>query len=201
MWLPLWYDAAMNTHVVETFLVSELSADDCAALDALGLAVYPPGSFDGFRVPVSAPAPEIDWPAERARRVFFVRHDDGLGRRQIVATSQFLPRRIRTSQGPLDALALAGVKTHPDFRHLGLGSAVVRAAFEHVDRGVFPVSFFQTGVPAFYELLTCRRVHNPCINHLAANPAERPWWEQHTMIYPATYPWPEGPIDLCGPGW
>ena len=186
----------MSIHVVETVLASEISAADNAALQALGQLAFPPEVTSRFRVPVSAPAPTLDWPAERAERVFLIRRDG-----QIVAASNFLPRRIRTPQGPLDVLALAGVMAHPDCRHQGLGSAVVRAAFDHVDRSVFPVSLFQTGVPDFYKTLGCRLVHNPFSNHLAADPAETPWWDQRVMIYPAAYPWPEGPIDLCGPGW
>ncbi|MCL2701710.1 MAG: GNAT family N-acetyltransferase [Phycisphaerae bacterium] len=191
----------MNTYSVEEVLVSAISAADEAALRTLSGMVYPPEKLAGICQPASAPAPSLEWPAGQAERVFLLRRDG-----QVVATSRFLPRRIYTQQGPLDVLALAGVKTHPEFRGLGLGSAVVRAALSHVDRGAFPVSLFQTGVPEFYEKLTCRHVTNPFTNRLAADPAktpwsESPWWEAHAMIYPAAYPWPEGPIDLCGPAW
>jgi len=194
----------MATHIVETVLASEISADDQAALQELGGLAFPPEMIARFHIPVSAPAPVLDWPAEQAERVFFIRRDG-----RIIAASRFLPRRIRTPQGPLDVLALAGVMSHPEYRHQGLGRAVVRAAFDHVDRGVFPVSLFQTGVPEFYNKLGCRRVTNPFTNSLAANPTQTPWmeqpgtpwWEQNIMIYPATYPWPEGPINLEGPGW
>ena len=182
---------------VEEFLKSTLSAADSAALRVLGGAVYPPRVLAGVRPqPVSAPPPAIDWPPERASRIFLIRHGE-----PIVATSRFLPRRVRTSRGPLDVLALAGVQTHPEFRGRGFGRAVVRAALAYVDRGIFDVSLFQTGVPEFYEKLACRRVSNPFTNALAADPAGVPWWEHNIMIYPAEYPWPEGPIDLQGPGW
>jgi GNAT superfamily N-acetyltransferase len=91
--------------------------------------------------------------------------------------------------------------THPDCRGRGLGHAVVRAAFEYVDDGTFPVSFFQTGVPEFYRKLSCREVRNHAVNSLADDPGGCPWWEKHIMIYPADVPWPDGEIDLLGPAW
>ena len=183
----------MTQHIVEEILAPELSDADRATLDALYGIVFPPRATP---FPVSAPAPSIDWPNGQARRIFVVRHEG-----RIVATASFLPRRIQTSQGALDVLALAGVGTLPGFRLHGLGRLLVRAAFDYVDKGAFGVSLFQTGVPGFYEKLGCRRVANPFVNSLGANPHEMPWWDAHNMIYPAAYPWPEGPVDLVGPGW
>jgi predicted GNAT family acetyltransferase len=184
----------MNTKI-ETLPVADLTDADTAALQQLREAVYPPGEHHRNE-PTSLPAPDIDWPEAQQERIFFVR--DG---RHIVATARFLPSRIRTTEGWLDIHALAGVKTHPDHRQKGLGRAVVQAAFEYVDNGTFPVSFFQTGVPEFYHRLGCREVSNPCTNCLAEDPTACPWWENHVMIYPADAHWPDGPIDLLGPAW
>ena len=189
-----WYTTAMD--IVEEHLLLALSTEDFAAVEALSDVVYPPEVMAEVHIPASAPPPHLEWPAERAARVFILRHDG-----QIVATSWFFPRRIHTSRGPLDVLALAGVKTRPEFRGRGLGRRIVRAALEYVDRGTFPVSLFQTNVPEFYEKLNARRVENPFTNRLAADPAATPWWDRFVMIYPARYPWPEGPIELQGPGW
>jgi GNAT superfamily N-acetyltransferase len=176
-------------------LPADLTEADNRALDELRKSVYPP---DQKRPPepVSLPAPEIDWSQAQQERIFLIR--DG---RCIIATARFCPCRIRTVEGWLDVHALEGVKTHPEHRHKGLGRAVVQAAFEYVDNGTFPVSFFQTGVPEFYRRLNCRDVHNPCTNSLAEDPAGSPWWEKHIMIYPSDAHWPDGPIDLLGPAW
>lgn len=181
---------------VETVLQADLSEEDRALLNQLSAAVYPPEVLAAFDIPASAPAPEIDWPEARRSRRFLIRRDG-----RIVATSLLLPRRIRTPRGLMDVLALASVKTHPDLRHKGLGRAVVQAAFACVDDGAFPLSLFQTGVPEFYEKLGARQVENPFVNSLGQDPRRRPWWDKVAMIYPTDAHWPDGEIDLLGPGW
>jgi GNAT superfamily N-acetyltransferase len=122
-----------------------------------------------------------------------------------LALSMVFPRTISTSDGPLRILALAGVCSAPEKRGLGLGAAVVRAAFAQVAAGRYGVALYQTGVPRFYEKLGARLVHNPFINsrHCPGDKGspDNPWWEPHVMIYPAAASWPEGSIDLCGPGY
>ena len=186
----------MNTHTVEEFLPSEISDADRDAMSELSAVVYPPQVMASVRFPASAPPPPRDWPVEQVERLFLIRHGE-----RVIATSQLIPRRIQTAQGPLDVLGLAGVKTHPDFRLHGLGRLVVRAAFDYVDNGAFSVSLFQTAVPGFYEKLGCRCVGNTFVNRFGADPNERPWWDPNTMVYPASHPWMEGQIDLLGPAW
>lgn len=127
-----------------------------------------------------------------------------------IATAAFFPREIRTAHGPLTVLALAGVCSAPERRGTGLGQRVTRAAFAEVDRGRFAVSLYQTGVPDFYAKLGARLVDNPFTNsrfdpsdpaNLGRGTADQPWWNPHVMIYPATFDWPVGPIDLLGPGY
>lgn len=145
----------------------------------------------------SRPPVDVDWPDAQREQVHVVRH-----RGVIIAVAQSRPRRVHTPDGPRDVLALVGVACAPQHRGRGYGAAVVRAAFQRVDRGEFPVSFFQTGVPAFYRKLGCRTVDNPLLNsHSTVDPGLRPIWEDHAMIYPIDAHWPEGPIDLLGPGW
>ncbi|MFP4052294.1 MAG: GNAT family N-acetyltransferase [Phycisphaerae bacterium] len=186
----------MTDDRIDTVLSDELTQRDLEQLRALRDAVYPPQTRDEMRRPLSDPAPEIDWPPARRERYFLLRRHG-----ELVATSRLIPRRIRTADGAMDVLGLAGVKTHPDFRKQGLGAAVVRAAFAGVDDGSFPVSLFQTGVPGFYRKLGAREVDNRFVNRFGQDPAERPWWDKVVMIYPADADWPDGEIDLLGPAW
>jgi len=100
-------------------------------------------------------------------------------------------------------MALAGVCSAPDRRGQGLGKAVVQASLGLVDGGVYQVSLFQTSrkVFPFYEKLGARLVTNRIVNSLAPDPAANPFWDEVAMSYPASVPWPEGPIDLLGPGY
>jgi len=119
-----------------------------------------------------------------------------------VAALVIYPHPITTARGELTVMALAGVRAHPAQRGRGLGRLIVEAAFGEVDAGRYPVSLFQTGIPAFYEKLGCRRVTNRFVNSLhPEEPDENPWWDENVMIYPASYAWPDGTIDLKGPGY
>ena len=186
----------MNVPFIEEILMPDVSADDDAELAAMSRAVFTPEMLEGVVFPKSAPPWPVEWPAEKAARVFILRHKG-----RIAASCCFLPRRIQTGAGPLDVLGLAGVKTLPEFRMRGYGAAVVRAAFQHVDNGAFAASLFQTRVPGFYEKLGCRRVRNVFTNRFAEEPGGVPWWDPNHMVYPAAYAWPEGPVDLLGPAW
>ncbi len=97
--------------------------------------------------------------------------------------------------------ALAGVLCDPEWRGRGFGSAVVRAAFDLIDDGAFPCALYQTDVPRFYEKIGARQVSNRLVNSLANDPMVCPFWGKHAMIYPSSYPWPDGEIDTFGPGW
>jgi len=186
----------MNTPLVEEFLMPEVSAADDAELAALSRIAFPPEMLEGVVFPKSAPPWPVEWPAEKAARVFIVRHKG-----RIASSCCFLPRRIQTCAGPLDVLGLAGVKTLPEFRMRGYGAAVVRAAFQYVDNGAFCASLFQTRVPGFYEKLGCRRVGNAFTNRFGEEPSGMPWWDPVRMVYPAARAWPEGSVDLLGPAW
>ena len=51
------------------------------------------------------------------------------------------------------------------------------------------------------ERLGARVVTNRFVNSLAADPGARPFWDPVTMVYPRSFDWPEGTIDLQGPGY
>ncbi len=87
----------------------------------------------------------------------------------------------------------------PSLQGQGLGKAVVQAALAPIDDGEFAVALFQTPVPGFYERLGARRVENVWVNSQSEQPTIYPWYDEFVMIYPVTYPWPAGTIDLNGP--
>jgi GNAT superfamily N-acetyltransferase len=103
----------------------------------------------------------------------------------------------------MNILGLAGVFSVPEARGKGLGRTVVRAAFELVDRGDFPYCLFQTSkaVRGFYESLGACAVSNRITNGLTEQPDVCPFWDDVIMRYPSQGDWPEGTIDLCGPGY
>jgi len=123
----------------------------------------------------------------------FVREGDS-----IIAMARTFRRVVGDeSGGRFPILALAGVCTHPQHRGRGLGRAVVMAAWLRLGTDL-PVSFFQTGVPAFYERLGARLVQNRIYDSTGA---PRLFWDPYAMIYPADAVWPEAAIDLRGGGW
>jgi hypothetical protein len=112
-------------------------------------------------------------------------------------------RIIGTSQGRKTILALARVCTDPAERGRALGAAVVMEAFKLVDDGTFPWSLYQTthAVRPFYEKLGACVVTNRIVNSLGTEPAKNPFWDEVIMRYPSGPGWPEGEIDLLGPGY
>jgi predicted N-acetyltransferase YhbS len=121
---------------------------------------------------------------------------------RVVAHAMMLSRRIDTSAGELVIGGLARVCTRPALRGRGLGEQVTRAAFGLVDAGVFPFALFQASsrVHAFYEKLGAVKVENRIVNSLADDPTANAFWDDFVMRYPNDRHWPEGTIDLLGPG-
>ncbi len=176
--------------------VRDLTAARLRALCALYDRVWP---AVGESLVDRREAARAGWEREE-RRLAALWHGD-----ELWAVAMWFPRVVQTANGPLRVLALAGVCSVPEFRGRGFGARVVREAFGAVDRGEFGVALFQTPVPEFYAKLGARTVGNTFCNSRFAvgdrGSAERPWWDDHVMIYPATYPWPEGTIDLLGTGY
>ena len=137
-------------------------------------------------------------PENQAPRFFLVRKSN-----RIIANATLVSRVILTTEGPLTVAGLAWVCCDPDARGLGLGVVVSRAVFDLVDEGVFPFSLFQTSdvIRPFYEKLGAVLVENRVINSLADDPTETPFRDKLVMRYPADRHWPEGDIDLRGPGY
>jgi hypothetical protein len=80
---------------------------------------------------------------------------------------------------------------------------MAKAAFDLVDEGAFPFALFQTNeaVQPFYDRLGAIPVDNRFVDSTADDPTANPFWDKVIMRYPATPGWPQGEIDLKGPGW
>ena len=122
-----------------------------------------------------------------------------------IAVATTLERVIGTEVGQMSILALSGVVVEPDRRGEGLGKAVVQAAFNRVDQGVFGFSLYQTEPKnlGFYEGLGARQVHNEIVNSLETPDMNMPVFNpgELVIVYPDKPGWPEGTIDLLGPGY
>jgi predicted N-acetyltransferase YhbS len=185
---------------IETLDRRDLSEADALAIAALIVSIWPkPGrTAQTLAADMRNQWRDYNGPEQRHPRSFVIRQSD-----RVIAHASFDPRTISTSQGELTVLALARVCTEPAVRGRKLGQAVVRAAFELVEDGSFPFALFQTtdDVQSFYENLGAVRIHNRFVNSLAEKPTANPWWSPVIMRYPAKRGWPEGQIDLRGPGY
>lgn len=137
-------------------------------------------------------------PEQQAPRSFVIREAG-----QVIAHAALIPRTIQMPTGETTIAGLSAVCSDKHYRGAGLGELVVRKAFELIDDEIFPFTLFQTNskVQAFYEKLGAVIVDNHIINSLGNDPQANPFWDEVIMRYPATTPWPEGTIDLLGPGY
>ncbi|MCH2115016.1 MAG: GNAT family N-acetyltransferase [Pirellulales bacterium] len=137
-------------------------------------------------------------PDAQAPRSFLIREQG-----QIIAHAAIISRAIGTSAGKLTIAGLTRVCTALDVRGQGLGESVVRAVFEVIDAGAFPFSLFQTSDPvkAFYTKLGACAVDNPIVNSMGDDAQSSPFWNRIIMRYPSGGQWPDGTIDLRGPGY
>ena len=139
-------------------------------------------------------------------------------RRRAVALARTFHRTIEC--GPPDCRtqrlvrALAHVFAAPDRRGRGLGRMVVQAAFSSGNREDTAVDapcplLFQSNESAFYEKMGAAvmpRDRYPVINSMGTgSDAKRRsgFWDDFTMVFPveAANSWPDGSIDLLGPGY
>lgn len=137
-------------------------------------------------------------PDQQAPRSFVIRENG-----KVIAHALILPRIIGTTTGNLTIAGLACVCTDPEQRGRGLGEIIVKAAFEPIDAGLFPFSLFQTTerVRPFYEKLGAVAIKNKIVNSLDEDSTASPFWDNVIMRYPSNGDWPEGEIDLRGPGY
>jgi predicted N-acetyltransferase YhbS len=177
---------------VEIILSREITSEISAAIFELTTLVWPPAT--DAPVDVEAKLAEVQ---ARNGAHFILRDGE-----KVQAHALIFPRKIITTRGPLLVGALAAVCVHPAQRKRGYGADVVRAAFDYLPELGAEVSLYQTGVPGFYEKLGARVIDNFIFDGTRTDGAkENPFWDVYAMIYPANFDWPEGEIDLNGPGY
>ena len=122
---------------------------------------------------------------------------------KVIAHSAILPRTICTTDGEMTIAGLARVCADPNQRGRGLGALIAKAALDVVDSGAFSCSLFQTTpkVRPFYEKMGACVVENKIINSLGKDPQASPFNDEVVMRYPSSGEWPQGEIDLRGPGY
>lgn len=130
------------------------------------------------------------------RQAFFAREE------QLLGYAEVFPRTIFTESGSLIVWGLGSVCVAKESRGLGLGRKIAEACFRAVDKSDTDVCLFQTGVPDFYKKLNCQLVSSTFIDKTNIDaPGKNPFWDDYAMIYPATFNWPAGIIDLNGKGY
>lgn len=190
----------MTTLHAESLDARTLSEADARSIAELVVRIWPkPGRTVEVRMEqLLANGRDYVGSDAQAPKNFVVRREG-----RVISHATFVPRTIATAQGELAVAGLARVCSDPDIRGKGLGRLVVEPIFRLVDDGNFPFSLFQTSpeVRPFYEKLGCCVVENRIINSLAENPEECPFWDNVVMRYHSGAGWPEGTIDLRGPGY
>ncbi|MEE9404270.1 MAG: GNAT family N-acetyltransferase [Algisphaera sp.] len=198
----------MEHFVFETWTAGQIAEDDFLAACELHFAAFPkPGRTLNEVVAKKRPVwMDVDLSPDAAADPPPQRHvlrENG----KVLANAAVLVRAIETSAGLLTVCGLFDVATHPSARGRGLGGATVQTVFNAVDAGTYAFCVFQTGeARAFYEKLGAAVVDNRIVNsHAATDPEANPFTDTHVMRYPADTagrtPWPEGLIDLRGPGY
>jgi predicted N-acetyltransferase YhbS len=184
----------------ETLDARRFSADDARAIAELLVLVWPnPEKTIVIRQEQMIElGRDYEGPEEQHPRSVVIREDD-----RVIAHAGMVPRTIGTPVGDMTVAGLARVCSDPQYRGKGLGELGVREVFALVDRGIFPFALFQTSnkVRPFYEKLGATLVTNQIVNSLADNPTHCPFWDEVAMRYPKDRDWPEGEIDLRGPGY
>lgn len=185
---------------VECLDARKMTEDDAHAIGELLSTVWPnpEKSAEYRKQQLLAGGREYAGPDAQAPRSFIVREDG-----RVIAHSGIIPRLIGTSAGDFVIAGLARVCCDPNQRGRGLGEVIARAALGVVDSGAFPFSLFQTSpeVRPFYEKLGACAVDNKIVNSFGDEAEKSPFWDRVVMCYPADGDWPEGEIDLKGPGY
>jgi len=185
---------------VESIAICSLSELDARAIGELLVRVWPKASRPlDYRIDqlFQRKIHDSGIPSQ-APRSLVIRHES-----LIVAHAAVMPRTVRTSQGDLTLLALAHVCSDPTMRGQRLGQRIMRAVFTLVDEGAFPFCLFQTTeqVKPFYLRLGACLAENPIIDSTNLENPESPFQDPVIMRYPDGAGWPEGVIDLRGPGY
>jgi aminoglycoside 2'-N-acetyltransferase I len=115
--------------------------------------------------------------------------------REILSHASVVERAIEADGHPLATGYVEAVATLPAHQRRGLGSAVMRAVGEHIDRG-FELGALDTGVAPFYERLGWIRWEGPTYVRTESGPVRTPDDDGAVMVRPT----PRTPeLDLAGP--
>ena len=81
------------------------------------------------------------------------------------------------------------------------GRAVVEAALGRLQNPHLGVThcLFETAIPAFYEKLGARQLPKDLVINTTGD--QIAFEDEFVMVFPKSQPWPEGTIDLLGPGY
>lgn len=174
--------------------VSEaLSRDEILRIEQLVKATWPDPKISSFTDDDLL----LDFKQRSSGRTSYLFYEQDM----FVGYAETFPRSIETTQGPIDCLALATVCVKNEQRGKGIGAQIVQHIFQCIPSGDTRVCLFQTGVPEFYEKLNCKRIDNQFINsNNETNPDANPFWDPYVMIYPKSFNWPQGSVDLRGKG-
>jgi len=121
---------------------------------------------------------------------------------QMAGSLTLITRTIVASGEPVAIAGVGNVLTRPDYRRIGVASAMLEAAADLM-RGKlgaeFGVLMCRHEVAPLYEKNGWRRVEGPTHFHRPGGIVICP---DDTMTLKLTArEWPLGPIDLCGPPW
>jgi GNAT superfamily N-acetyltransferase len=185
---------------IETLDSRTLTESDARAIAVLLCTVWPkPGrTIDTRTVQLLTGWSDFSGPENQYPRSFLIREGG-----HVIAHTGAYPRTISTQDGKMTILALARVCTDPAARGRQLGATLVRKAFDLVDDGTYPWSLYQTShqIRPFYEKLGACLIANRVFNSLGEDPTANPFWDEIAMRYPSRPGWPEGDIDILGPGY
>jgi predicted N-acetyltransferase YhbS len=190
----------MREYAMQTkqFAESEMTLEMAKGIATIACRSFPSAKSIEERVAEMTDQKDADTLEFQTGRRFVVVGAGGM----VVAHARTFVREVKTEDGEtLPVLALATVCSDPDVRGKGYGAEVTKSAFAQVGDGDWPgVSLFQTPVPEFYEKLNCRIVDNKFVDRTNADsPDSWPWRDDIAMIYPSTFAWPDGVIDINGP--
>lgn len=163
---------------VESSTTDDLSAADLDAIHDLMLA-----SFDGD-------FSDEDWTHTIGGMHFFVRVDG-----DVVSHASVVPRVLEVDGQGLRCGYVEGVGTAPQHRHRGFGSAVVRAAAQHIEQ-VYEMGALGTDVFEFYELLGWERWRGPTFVRTKNGPVHSKDDDGYVMVLRFG---PSGDVDLTSP--
>ena len=120
---------------------------------------------------------------------------------ELLACAKSFIRVISHSGGVrMPVMALSNVAAAQAARGKGLGQAVVEAALQRLDAEESCTHFlFETAIPAFYQRLGAKLVEKELVINSTGDRIA--FEDEYVMVYPAARHWPEGEIDLLGPGY